>query len=1040
MTANFENRLALNPALIVGLGGTGKKTIINFKETFLKSPQIKEAFAKYDKGEPHLPDFIDMLCIDTDVFDENKPEETEHHIRLSEEEYHRIAISNTGQIADNLDSDTYSYLYEWFPRSLRHHVGQISQGAHQFRFTGRFGLFVDIQPIFQKLKSKISKIIARSNVNQDDIIVPLTDVQGRIATPEFYVVGSMCGGSGAGMFLDVAYLLKMAYYQLSGGKGSPHITAIQLTPEAFTQIAIDPNINSTGRIEANGYASLAEVFYFMSKEKFPPAKSAKEVIAQDRRNKFIVNYGPLGKTSDQTTFGSIADELPFDNCYLLGTSNMDDAPTYYAIASDFIYTKLATPLRKAQNSMLDNASQILGQLSSDLEGKQLKCFSSAGFKSFYYPVDVVQDLYTNKLAMDLTYWLKTSKDKIVINAMVDEFCRSNPTVLDFDPDAMMIRLKNLVTRKEYWDNPRYHTKFFSGAQKEGESTADYILRFISENASKKVKTAEIRNRSQVRLEEDAIALREHIKKKVIEIINDPDLGAQVASDFLDNFDKFIKRYASDEMQRKKNEIRMLQTRERMEYTKLATELNDKLTGVSGTFYQVISVFSSSALEKQKAELIEKQKKVTDLEYDLFIADSVDDFLKILGVETQELKKQVEVIVYKLGQISKAGFIERQYYKYLDALMPYSPVQNFIRTCIFEERDVEPFYKYILGEMSNNDIEADFLLQIKLHEEWDKYTNPHADALQNDIIAYCEKIVKDRIFDNIEEFVHWKDSYRRGYKQSLFTSLMNQSAPLITINDRGNNQPQRMNIITLGIAEENSTLAEEIKQEMRKSGVGLTVAPTMNRYEISLLQTLHGIAPYNISSIAQWQKKYRDNNSKINCHAIMANDAYPVLWASYGLIPPKKLEEYYMIYLLLRYDIIVDQERGLHGIEYNNELVQYELHYQQDRPLPIGRTLLEMFEYLKNTTMGTYLIQTVFKDYWQSKPFPEQHELVKTYLPLMKGKVESLEERIEKEIKQSREVSYEHDELLSIFRGIYGILKDYDENFTKIVNMRPKATN
>ena len=36
MSVNFENRIALNPALIVGLGGTGKKALMNFKETFLK--------------------------------------------------------------------------------------------------------------------------------------------------------------------------------------------------------------------------------------------------------------------------------------------------------------------------------------------------------------------------------------------------------------------------------------------------------------------------------------------------------------------------------------------------------------------------------------------------------------------------------------------------------------------------------------------------------------------------------------------------------------------------------------------------------------------------------------------------------------------------------------------------------------------------------------------------------------------------------------------------------------------------------------------
>ena len=73
MSVNFENRIALNPALIVGLGGTGKKALMNFKETFLKSPQIKKAYEQIG-AEPSLPDFIDLLCIDTDIFDASKSE------------------------------------------------------------------------------------------------------------------------------------------------------------------------------------------------------------------------------------------------------------------------------------------------------------------------------------------------------------------------------------------------------------------------------------------------------------------------------------------------------------------------------------------------------------------------------------------------------------------------------------------------------------------------------------------------------------------------------------------------------------------------------------------------------------------------------------------------------------------------------------------------------------------------------------------------------------------------------------------------------
>ncbi|NCB38085.1 MAG: hypothetical protein EOM80_04885 [Erysipelotrichia bacterium] len=1043
MSTNYENRITLNPALIVGLGGTGKKSLINFKETFLNSPQVKKAYAISGGREPALPDFIDLLCIDTDIFDASQPEEeTKTTTRLTESEYHQINIQNAGQITGNLDSDTYSYLYEWFPQKLKHHIGQISQGAHQFRFTGRFGVFVDVQKIFQQIKAKVSKIMARSNVNQDDIIVPLTNKQGQILTPEFYIVGSLCGGSGAGMFLDMAYLIKMAYYQLSGGKGKPTIIGIMLTPEAFTQIAIDPNVNSTGRLEGNGYASLVELFYFMHKEKFPPTRSAKDIINQDRRNKFMVNFGPVGKSNDATTFGSVSEESPFDQCYLLGTSNQDDIPTYYNIASELIFTKLATQLRQAQNSMLDNASQILGQNSSDLEGKQLKCFSSAGFKSFYYPLDVIRELYTCKLAMDVTYWLKLSVDRILIDSMVQEFAENNPSKLDLTPEGLFMMTKTIIDRKQYWDNPVFHTLRTTSKQKEGESASAFILRQIDEMNQNRVKKDEIKAKVRVSFEQNAIKAGEVLLEKIIEIINNPDLGAQIAIDFLIAFEKYLTRYPREILVRKVQEIKAKLEKEQREYREISNRLKEKLSGfagLGGKLMELGTILHMTDINEEREKLLKEAKEAVDMEYEMFCISCAEDFLRFLNVQAQSIRKQVEVFSVRLAKISKDGMIERQYEQCLDRIKPYSKVQDFIRTYIFEERDIEPFYKYLLGDLSNNDIEGDFLVKINLKENWDKYTNPEGNSLEKDIMNYCRGVIERRLFGGIEEFIHWKDSVKKGFKKSLVESMMNQSTPLITLNDRGNNQPQRMNIVTLGISDENSKLSEEIKDALRKGDIGVTVAPTRNPYEISLLQTLHGIAPYNISAITQWHNLYRQNNAKINCHAILTNDAYPVLWSSYGLIPAKKLEEHYMVYLLLRYELLADTIQGKRGIEYNDDLVQYELWYQQDKPQPIGRTITQLFDYLKNNTMGIYLIRSVFNEYWKALPFPKQREIINKHLPIMTEKVKKLEDAIEEEIKKNHEVSAASDELLSIKRGILRILLDYNEQFENILSQRPSGT-
>ncbi len=1041
MPLNYENRLTLNPALIVGLGGTGKKVLMNFKETFLSYPQIKAIFKDSPDGvTPSLPDFIDLFCIDTDVFAANEEEKVEG-ARLREEEYYRINIQNANQITTNLDTETYNYLFEWFPQKLQNHIGNISQGAHQFRFTGRFGLFVEINKIYQQLKAKIAKIMARKNVNQDDLIVPLTNKQGQIVTPEFYIVSSICGGSGAGMLLDVAYLLRMAYYQLSGGKSKPTVVGITLTPEAFTQIAIDPNVNATGRLEGNGYSSLVEMFYFMAKENFPPSKSAKDILKQDRRNKFMVNFGPLGKSHDPNGFGAVSLDAPFDQAYLVGTSNLDDSATYYSIGAEFIFTKLATPLRAAQNSMLDNASQVLGQLSSDLEGKQLKCFSSLGYKSFYYPLDILMDLYTYKLSMDVTRWLKLATDKIVLEQIVQEFVEGNPDKLNLTAEGLFQTAKTIVDRKKYWDNPMYHTMRTDPNQREGESASAYILRKIQEMDTNKVRKDEIKKRTQVDFEKAAMDAAKLVREWAIEIINNPDLGAHVCLDVLTAFEKYLVRFPKDVLVRKDEEIKTAWAKEQREYTQARERLQGRLEGGFGLMGKLLELGTALSLAniREDYEKLEKEaSEAVQMEYERFCLACAGEYLRYLSQHTTNLKKQVEEFARKLDMVQKNGFIERLYEQCLDKIKPYSRTQAFVRTYIFEDRDIEPFYKYLLGDLSNNDIEKDFLLNIDLKKNWDGYTNPTSNSLEEDIVKYCRYVIGKRMIGGIEDFIHWKDSVKKGFKKSLIQSFMNQSTPLITLNDRGNNQPQRMNIATLGIHDENSKLATEIKEQLQKSELGISIAPTRNHFEISFVQTLHGICPWNLASLTQWHDLYRKNHVKINCHSVLTNDGYPVLWASYGLIPAKTLEQLYLVYLLLRYEVHADEAKTKHGIEWNDELVQFELLYQQEKPQPMGRTVPELFKYLQNNTMGVYLINTLYKEGWNSMALPQQNAIVKKYLPLFTEKVKTIEDSIEVEIRTHHEVSAANDELLAIKKGILRIITDLSNHYDSILSQKPAA--
>lgn len=94
--------------------------------------------------------------------------------------------------------------------------------------------------------------------------------------------------------------------------------------------------------------------------------------------------------------------------------------------------------------------------------------------------------------MDVTYWLKLSVDRILIDSMVQEFAENNPTKIDLTPEGLFMMTKEIIDRKQYWDNPMFHTLRTVNKQKEGESASAFILRQIDEMNSNRVKKDEIR--------------------------------------------------------------------------------------------------------------------------------------------------------------------------------------------------------------------------------------------------------------------------------------------------------------------------------------------------------------------------------------------------------------------------------------------------------------------------------------------------------------------------------------------------------------------
>jgi hypothetical protein len=167
--------------LILGLGGSG---------TFV-ARRLKKRLLRLVEGE--IPPSIQILAFDTDgqrplaMLDE-----------LSNPEFHRISdFQGDNYVTQAALVQNPEIAAFWRYRRLA--PGLVRDGARQRPPVGRLAFFVH----FDRIKKQISDAIQRMFQRSGDYAPP-----PNVNAVDVYVIGSSCGGTGAGMFFDTALLAR----------------------------------------------------------------------------------------------------------------------------------------------------------------------------------------------------------------------------------------------------------------------------------------------------------------------------------------------------------------------------------------------------------------------------------------------------------------------------------------------------------------------------------------------------------------------------------------------------------------------------------------------------------------------------------------------------------------------------------------------------------------------------------------------------------------------------------------------------------------
>jgi hypothetical protein len=190
------------------------------------------------------------------------------------------------------------------PPGLLYQLPKAPTSARGVRAFGRLALCDHYRPLAQRIRREVERFVAGDPLGK---AAAATGLGVRTNQPRVYVVAGTGGGTGGGMFLDLAYIIKHEFRQV--GYTSPEAVALLLTPAAdkrTTRVAL-----------ANTFAALAEVYHFASGERFQSRYDTAEVAVVESRPPFertaVLELPKSQKRADENrTAGGAARALYLD--------------------------------------------------------------------------------------------------------------------------------------------------------------------------------------------------------------------------------------------------------------------------------------------------------------------------------------------------------------------------------------------------------------------------------------------------------------------------------------------------------------------------------------------------------------------------------------------------------------------------------------------------------------------------------------------------------------------------------------------------------
>jgi len=230
----------LRPAVIVGIGQAGLRVLQRLRF------DLTERY-----GPPDCTPLVRTLFVDTDpdaLDDATRARPQERLAGLRPDDVFAAKLNRAGHyLKPRLNGR--SLVEGWFDPQLLYRIPRTPQ-TMGLRLLGRLAFCDHYRPLMGKVVAELDAALAPDSLHLTE---QRTGLRRRTNRPRVYVVAGSAGGTGGGMFLDVAYAIRAKLKRL--GYESPEIIGVLLVPPADASLTPPQALGNT-------YAALTELNHY----------------------------------------------------------------------------------------------------------------------------------------------------------------------------------------------------------------------------------------------------------------------------------------------------------------------------------------------------------------------------------------------------------------------------------------------------------------------------------------------------------------------------------------------------------------------------------------------------------------------------------------------------------------------------------------------------------------------------------------------------------------------------------------------------------